>query len=226
MREITAYLALWLEPCRHLTLSFEIENIAPRILKFFQTIMEQPDYIKAILEGDRLALRRLYEEQLPVIHRLIANHGGSPANAQDIFQDAVLIVFQKARKHGFQLSSQFSTFFYGICRNLWLNCRTKKSTSAEVTLTKDIKYIPDDTALEDDLLYVEQGNLFWKAFRQLGEDCQQVLELFFQKTQMDAIAAKMGYGSAGYAKRRKMQCKERLTELIRNSPDYSELIGY
>lgn len=188
--------------------------------------MAQPNYIAAILTGDRAILRQLYELQYPVIRNMILHNGGTDSDARDIFQDAVLIVFQKAQHPDFQLSSKFSTFLYGICHNLWLNCRSKKSATAEVTLTKDIKYIPDDTALEDDLLYVEQGNLFWKAFRQLGEDCQQVLELFFQKTPMEAIAAKMGYGSAGYAKRRKMQCKEHLTELIRNAPDYGELIAY
>ncbi|MFN0175705.1 MAG: RNA polymerase sigma factor [Saprospiraceae bacterium] len=188
------------------------------------TIMEQSDHLAAILTGDRVALRRLYEQQLPVIRGLIRHYGGLEAYAKDIFQDAVLLVYQKARQPDFQLSSKFSTYFYGICRNLWLNRCTKKSASSEVTLTEDAKYIADGSSLEEELLQVEQGKLFWRAFRQLGEDCQKILELFFQKTPMEAIATQMGFGSEGYAKRRKRQCKDRLTELAQNDPAYPELL--
>ncbi|MBC7773999.1 MAG: sigma-70 family RNA polymerase sigma factor [Phycisphaerae bacterium] len=89
------------------------------------TTMEQSDYLAAILSGDRITLRRLYEQQLPVIRSIIRHYGGSEADAKDIFQDAVLLVYQKARQPDFQLSSKFSVYFYGVCRNLWLNRCTK-----------------------------------------------------------------------------------------------------
>lgn len=186
--------------------------------------MEQPDYLTAILTGDRSGLRHLYEAQFPVIRGLIRDYGGSESDAKDIFQDAVLVVYQKARQPGFQLTSQFSTFFYGVCRNLWLNRRTKKSASAEVTLSEDAKYIAEESDPDQDMLHVERGNLFWRAFRLLGDDCRKLLELFFQKTPMDTIAAQMGYGSEGYARRRKHQCKDHLTELVKKDPAYRELL--
>ena len=40
---------------------------------------------------------------------------------------------------------------------------------------------------------------------------------------MKIIAERMGFGSEGYAKRRKGQCKDRLTELVKNDPAYKEL---
>ena len=186
--------------------------------------MEQPDYVKAILHGERDGVQHLYSDQLPVIRRLIANSGGSETDAQDIFQDAVLIVYRKARQPGFQLTSQFSTFFYSICRNLWLNRRTKKSAAAEVTFSEDVKYIEEPVLSDAEQLQAERGVLFWKAFQKLGADCQRLLELFFQKIPMETIAAKMGYGSEAYARRRKMQCKQRLTTLVKSDPAYRELL--
>jgi len=186
--------------------------------------MDQADYVKAILDGDRTVLQDLYAAQLPVICRLIGANGGTEADAKDVFQDAVLVVYRKARQPGFELTSQFGTYFYGICRNLWLNHRAKKFTTAEVTLSEDAKYISGDLSVEADLLHVERGNLFWKAFRQLGEDCRKLLELFFQKIPMETIATKMGYGSEAYARRRKLQCKQRLTDLVKNDPAYRELL--
>ena len=57
----------------------------------------------------------------------------------------------------------------------------------------------------------------------MGEDCQKLLELFFQKKSMDDIAVEMGYASEGYARRRKSQCKDRLVELVKNDAVFREL---
>lgn len=186
-------------------------------------IMDQTNYISAILTGDRVVLEQLYREQFPVIRGLLREHGGSEADAKDIFQDAVLVMYQKARQPDFQLTSQFSTFFYSVCRNLWFNRRSKKSAFSEVTISEEAKYTADETSPEAELLIVERDNLFWRAFRQLGEDCQKLLELFFQKLPMETIALEMGFGSEGYARRRKLQCKDRLIELVKSNPAYREL---
>ncbi len=187
--------------------------------------MAQTDYLSAILSGDRLALEQLYREQFPIIRNLLREYGGSEADAKDIFQDAVLVMYKKAQQPDFQLTSQFSTFFYSVCRNLWLSRRSKKSATSEVTISEDAKYTADETSPEAELLQVERDNLFWRAFRQLGEDCQKLLELFFQKLPMETIAVQMGFGSEGYARRRKLQCKDRLVELVKSNPAYRELIG-
>ena len=100
--------------------------------------------------------------------------------------------------------------------------RQQKKSASEVTIPDDAKYIADGSA-ELDLLQVERGKLFYKSLRALGEDCQKLLQLFFQKTSMEDIAQEMGFASEGYARRRKSQCKDRLVELIKNAPEFSEL---
>jgi len=189
--------------------------------------MEQSDFLDALLRGESTALEHLYRVQFPVIRTLVREYGGSESDAKDIFQDAMLVLFKKARQPDFQLTSKLSTLFYGICRNLWLNRWTKKNKTVEVTLSDAYKYIPDEDVVLSDagLLHLERSNLFWHTFRQLGDDCQKLLELYFQSVPMETIAVQMGYGSEGYARRRKHQCKERLVELVRNNPAYVELIG-
>lgn len=186
--------------------------------------MKHTDDLSALLAGDRGALEQLYREQFPAIRDLLRKTGGSETDAKDVFQDAVLVVYQKAKQPDFQLTSQLSTFFYGICRNLWLNRRSKKSTFSEVAIPEDEQYTIGENSPEAEFLQVERDNLFWSAFRQLGDDCQKLLELFFQKLPMETIAAQMGFGSEGYARRRKLQCKARLVELVKNRPEYRELL--
>ena len=183
--------------------------------------MQQPDFISSILSGDRVGLSRMYTTIFPAIRKLVHDYGASEDDAKDVFQDATIVIYEKAQRPDFQLTSQFSTFFIGISRNLWMSRRQKKSAS-EVTIPEEAKYMADGS-LEIDLLQVERGKLFYKALRELGEDCQKLLELFFQKNAMEAIAEEMGFGSEGYARRRKSQCKDRLVELIKNAPEFQEL---
>lgn len=179
------------------------------------------DYIEAIRTGDPLQLKHLYRQLFPMIKDLVWKNGGSEQDAKDLFQDAVMVVYHVSRKPGFELTSQFSTFLYGIAWNLWRSRRKKKSNS-EVMISEDAQYIADDLP-EFDHLKLERQSLFDKAFAQLGEDCQKLLLLFFQKKPMNEIAAEMGYGSEGYAPRRKHACKERLVELIKSFPEFREL---
>ncbi|MDO8365948.1 MAG: sigma-70 family RNA polymerase sigma factor [Saprospiraceae bacterium] len=183
--------------------------------------MENFNYIPAILSGDRVLLQRMYAGLFPAIRQMVNDHVGTEEDAKDIFQDAVIVIYEMAKKPGFQLTSKFSTLFYGIGRNLWMSRRQKRSNS-EVTILDHAKYIPDESQ-NIDLLEVERGKLFYKTLRLLGEDCQKLLQLFFQKQSMDEIAQEMGFASEGYARRRKSQCKDRLVELIKKDAVFPEL---
>ncbi len=179
------------------------------------------DYIAAILTGDHTLLRQMYQRFFPLIRNLVQQNGGSEDDAKDVFQDAVMVIYEKAKHPDFQLTSQFSTYLYGVCRNLWLSRQQKKS-SKEVTIPDDAKYMADKLP-DTDYAALEQRKLYDKAFVRLGEDCQKLLSLYFQKMQMEEIASLMGYGSEGYARRRKFMCKEHLTNLVKSYPEYQEL---
>lgn len=177
------------------------------------------NYIQAIQSNDREGIKAIYTAFLPRIRTFILRNGGKEEDAQDVFQDALLILFDKSRAKGFVLSSGFYTLLYGICRNLWGNQLQKKSRT-EVTLNDDIKYIEQATQL-DELLQVEKQQLFWDSFQKLGTECQELLELFFTKKSMEEIAEILSLSSSGYAKKRKFLCKEQLIQLVRSDPRFT-----
>lgn len=180
-------------------------------------------FITAIRSGDTEGLRRIYREFLPRVSGLITQNGGSYEDAKDVFQDALVVLYEKCRQSGFELSSTFSTLLYGVCRNLWGN-RLQKKSRTEVTLTDDFKFM-DETDLESEIIEEEKDRILWDAFRQIGEDCRRLLELFFEKKSMEEIAATLGFGSVGYAKKRKFQCKEHLLEKVRKDVRYAEYLN-
>lgn len=184
--------------------------------------MQQPDYIEAILTNDRPVLTALYRQFFPMVLKMVRGTGGSEADAKDVFQESILVIFNLAKQPDFQLKSQFSTFLYGVAFNCWRGHRKKKSFS-EVSIPEDATLIADESSEAGDDGKAEQQRLLYKAFAQLGDDCRAVLLMFFEHKTMKEIAEKMGYGSENYATRRKHTCKERLVELVKSYPEYREL---
>ncbi len=182
---------------------------------------KEDDFLKAVKNGDSKGLREIYELFLPRIRKLVTSNGGSEEDAQDIFQSAILTIYEKSQNENFKLTSKFFTLLYGICRNLWGN-RLQKKSFKEVTLSDHVKYSSEEN-IEFDIERTEEQELFWASFQKLGEDCQKLLRLFFDKEKMEKIAKMMGYGSVSYAKKRKFQCKEKLIEWIKKDRRYKEL---
>ena len=183
--------------------------------------MGQPDYIHAIQTNDRAVLEAMYRQFRPMLKKLVMDLGGTEEDAKDVFQEAVLVIFFMAQKPGFVLTSQFSTLFYSVARNRWLSQRKKKSYS-EVIIPEAAEYIPDETP-EPDSDDDEQRILLYKAFAQLGGNCQELLLMFFENKTMAEIASKMGYANEKVAAKQKYVCKERLVELIQSTPEYKVL---
>ncbi len=181
------------------------------------------DYIAAILDGNRETLRRLYREFFPMVRQLLRENGGTDDDAQDVFQDALIVVLARAKQPDFQLTSQFSSLLYGIAHNLWRS-RRKKKTNREVMIPEEMEYTAEGQP-EFDHDRLERQKLFDKAFAQLGPDCRELLLLFFQKTPMTEIAGRLGFASDNYARKRKHECKARLLELIKKYPEYRELLN-
>lgn len=184
--------------------------------------IDNQTYIEGIKNGDAAVIRSIYENYHQAIIHLVEKNKGNSEDARDVFQEGLMLLFQKVQDPKFNLTSSFLTYFYAVCRNIWSNKLRKKSKS-EVTITDQMTLILG----EEDLPGIEQNEqyvLYRKKFLQLGEDCQKVLDFFLQKISMKEIMEKMGFGSIAYAKKRKFQCKEQLVKMIKQDPVFVELM--
>ena len=76
----------------------------------------QGEYVKR-----ELALKELYRRLFPIIKSYIQKNNGTEEDAADIFQDAIVVFYEKVRLNQFQLTSTIRTYIYSVCRHLWLN---------------------------------------------------------------------------------------------------------
>ena len=178
---------------------------------------------EAIVEGLRLRsdfiIKHIYQELFPTIKYLIVKNSGNEEDAEDIFQDSLIIIFKKIRDNQLELSSSFRTYLYSVSRNLWLQKLSKrKQFSREFSDIESFVQLPDKV-MED--IYddeVEKYRLYQHHFLTLNDDCQKVLLLFMKKLSLREIAVEMGYKTEKYAKTRKYLCKEELKKRIINDP--------
>lgn len=172
----------------------------------------------ALLEGlaknDRMAIQTIYKQHYNMVQSLIINNSGSADDARDIFQEAMIVLYEKAKSGQFELTSQLKTYIYSVSRRLWLKkLQLRQRFSAEVSGLEETIPVEEELDLHEqkniDLLMME------KAMLSLGEPCKSLLEAYYiQKKNMAEIAGGFGYTNADNAKNQKYKCLMRLKKLF------------
>ena len=183
--------------------------------------MDDQTLINGLKNHDKAAINYLFSKFFPMVERLVMNNSGKNIeDAEDLFMSALEVVYLKVRDDKLKLSCAFSTFFYEICKRQWLKTLKRQKIRSMVTFEEQRVLSNDDLLV---LEKVERYNLYREKFQLLSQGCQKVLKMALDDNSMKTISEKLGFASEGYARKRKCQCKEKLTKLIRNDPKYKEL---
>ena len=184
---------------------------------------------EAIIDGlkrqDSLIIRYVYKEYYPTIKFLITTNSGTDTDAEDVFQDALVVLYRKIARENLVLTSSFKAFLYSICRNLWLQRLDRRVFRNEFLELEDLGELQDISYSEQPEDDQEKYRLFQQHFFRLGDDCQKVLKLFMNKTSLKEIADIMGFKTEKYAKTRKFMCKEKLKNSIINDPNFKKYLS-
>lgn len=178
--------------------------------------------IADLSKGSPEVIHHIYRQYFDSIAKYTLDNKGTIEDARDLFQDAIMIIYQKSQSPDFILNYTLHTYIYTICKNIWLKKLRKKSDKG-VSLPDNLELIVEDT-FEEEINWRMKEKLYREKFILLDQSCQQVINLFLKGISMEEIARQMGYGSAGYAKKRKYKCKAKLIDMIKSDTKYIELI--
>jgi RNA polymerase sigma factor (sigma-70 family) len=170
--------------------------------------------LNGLAKNDRQAIETIYKQHFGMVQSLVINNNGTADDARDIFQEAMIVLYEKSKSGSFELTSQLKTYLYSICRRLWL-----KRLQQQQKFIPDLNGVEETVPIEDDLELHEQrsGELMMmeKAMLSLGEPCKSLLEAYYiQKKNMTEIAGGFGYTNADNAKNQKYKCLMRLKKLF------------
>jgi len=188
-----------------------------------QTTTENSTLLAGISTGSPSVIRQIYTQYFDSIAQYILRNKGTIEDAKDIFQDAMMVIYEKTQHAEFELQYSLHTFLYTICRNLWLK-KLRNKSNKEVSLPDNMELIAEDT-FEEEILWRGKEALYREKFKQLGADCQRVLQLFLKGMSMEKIAKQMNFSSIGYAKKRKYKCKNKLLKSIQGDHRFKQLLS-
>lgn len=176
------------------------------------------DIVQGIINRDNRIIGRIYKLYYPAIERMILSNSGSEEEAQDIFQESVMVLYNKVTQKEFELKSKLSTFLYAVSRRMWLKHLSKRGNVATNT---DISDFEDILQVEDEMEKHHQIEAKYDkmnaALQELGEPCKTLLKDFYiQNLSMRDIQEKFGYTNTDNAKTQKYKCLQRLKRIFFN----------
>jgi len=169
--------------------------------------------IQGILCSDDRALEYLYKEYAEMVHHFVLSNSGTKEDADDIFQDTVIVLYEKVRSQEFILSSSLKTFIYSVSRNLWLYKLRQRARDHKLN---ESFMLVQDTEVDADVFYEEnyKKDKMTEFIQFLGESCKQILLLFYyEKLATKDIAAKLNLAGGDYVKTQKYRCLQKLKSL-------------
>lgn len=183
-------------------------------VKLNHSVPTDREVILGILNHAEDVLHKLYVGYFPMILQFILNNNGDEDDAKDVYQEAIIILYDKVKQGNFELNSKLKTYLYAICRRIWLKRLAQSSRK-----TNNIADFEDVLAVDDDVdAYEEKDRQFEQmknAMESLGEPCRTIIQDFYiHNLSMQEICDKFGYTNTDNAKTQKYKCLQRLKKIF------------
>jgi RNA polymerase sigma factor (sigma-70 family) len=167
--------------------------------------VRRPDFVK------------LYKQVFPQVARYVAARGGSLDEAKDVFQDSLVILFEKLNSD-YPIVKTEREYLIGVSKNLWINRYRQKS-----------KEQPLESSIQDHELGAEHQVNSLRILRFLeksGRKCMDMLQSFYyEKLTLEEIAQKFKFSGIRSATVQKYKCIEKVRDMVKQkSLDYEDFL--
>ncbi|MFQ5605801.1 MAG: RNA polymerase sigma factor [bacterium] len=179
-------------------------------MKFFP----EQQFINRIRSRDRTVLGELFTRYQKLIFNYVTAHGGDQTDAEDVLQEAIIVLWQNVCSGRFEVKSKLSTYLLAVAKNKWRSeLRRKKKLSGE-SLSSEL---PDGnpTSLQT-VIKSEQLKIIRDALNAINPLCKELLMLYyFEERKLKDIAKILGFANEDVAKSKKYQCKKSLEKILK-----------
>ena len=172
------------------------------------------DFIEGLRSGDQEVLTALYKKYYNLVLKFVVSNSGSSEAAEDVYQETIVILYEKSLDKTFELNCQLQTFIYSIARNLWLKHLKKHSNVSSLKDYHHEEYEQTEGDVKQHQQKEESIEKMYKSLEELGEPCATLIRDFYiKKLSMEEISDKFGYTNADNAKNQKYKCLQRLKRI-------------
>lgn len=148
--------------------------------------------LDALRRNDPMIVRSLYARHFPVIRQFVRKNNGTLRDAQDVFQEAMTILWLNVKEDRVKPDAQGDVggYLYRVAKNKWLDT-VRSAAHKHMRVVVDEEQAPVVVEGPDET----EGRLqrLRSIYAALDERCRAVLDRFYYERQdMATIAASLG----------------------------------
>ncbi|SDS38682.1 DNA-directed RNA polymerase specialized sigma subunit, sigma24 family [Mucilaginibacter mallensis] len=164
------------------------------------TTMNNPDQL--IAKREELFIR-LYKKAFPTVAAYISRRGGSFDEAKDVFQDALVIYYEKT----INTDTNEIAYLIGIAKHLWL--KRYRDNDQNIPLENiDVSADMDDES--------PSTKRIMHFLEKAGSKCMELLKgFYYDQLPLTDIASAFGFSGVRSATVQKYKCLEKVRETIK-----------
>lgn len=153
-------------------------------------LASEPSWLVGLRRNDPATVRSLYTHHFPSVRQYVLQNSGTTNDAQDVFQEAVTVLWLKVKEGQLVPDSDPGGFLFRVAKNKWLD--TVRSAAH-----KHMKVVHDDrinsvgTDVDDGI--EERIVRLRGVYDKLDDKCRAVLDqYYFERKDLATIAQNMG----------------------------------
>jgi RNA polymerase sigma factor (sigma-70 family) len=158
------------------------------------------------------AFGKLYKKYFYAVNRFVTNNNGNINDAEDTFQDTMIVLLEKLRHDNFELTASLKTYIMAISKNIWLKKLRKNYTEIDFTEQNSNAFFEEiDTAIEGEKNYFDKLQNY---IHKITKHCQGLIhDMFFKEKSIEQIQKEYGYSSVHNAQNQKHKCVEQIRKV-------------
>lgn len=140
--------------------------------------------------NDAATLQALYKAHFPAVNAHVQRNSGSHSDAEDVFQEAMTVLWLKVKDGALQDASDPGAFLFRVAKNKWLD--HLRSAAHKHMRVVPVEHVPERAA-EDTGGTEERLQRLRTVYEAMDERCRNVLgRFYFERQDLATIADAMG----------------------------------
>jgi RNA polymerase sigma factor (sigma-70 family) len=165
--------------------------------------------LQQLKHDDHASFQRLYTLYFPTIQGYICKNSGYHEDAEDVFQETIVVMLEKTKQPDFELTSSLRTYLFAIARNIWL--KRLRENKRRKTIDLPLNILEKELILDDEHPVDGAAEKVEKWLEKITKNCQYILRaIFFYQEPMEDLMKKMGWKNKHSAANQKYKCLEQV----------------
>lgn len=165
--------------------------------------------IEDVAAERKILFMQLYQQAFPLVAKYVHRMGGTFEEAKDVFQDTLVIYYEKLTTSDVNLTYSERSYILGIAKHLW--AKKKKLNTRYISLPDSLESI----AMEESAGQSSAEKLL-ELLQNSGQKCMELLRAFYyDKLTMHKIASLFRFSGERSATVQKYKCLEKVRDIVK-----------